>query len=157
MFYGGERIWQKFAIYGGMLMSQIEKASATLTFDENKLEIIDFEHYVSDEEAGNPYNCYFRIKALSDGFSALSAGCEYDYKEWKRFIESLEQLISFEIKKVSLIEICVGNHIEFVCDRTGHIIISGEIGSDAGSHFLKFEFRTDQTALQPFIRELKKL
>jgi len=123
----------------------------------NYIEIVDFYHSLDDERAGNPYNCTFDIRVRSGGFSGRTDGCEYDYKEWKRFIESLEQLISFEIKKVSLIEICVGNHIEFVCDRTGHIIISGEIGSDAGSHFLKFEFRTDQTALQPFIRELKKL
>ncbi len=67
----------------------------------NYIEIVDFYHSLDDERAGNLYNCSFDIRVRSGGFSGRTDGCEYDYKEWKRFIESLEQLISFEIKKVS--------------------------------------------------------
>ena len=140
-----------------MLMSQIEKASATLTFDENKLEIIDFEHYVSDEEAGNPYNCYFRIKALSDGFSALSAGCEYDYKALKLFIKELDELIDFKREAVHFEEYGYGSKLTFSGDGMGHIKVSGVIYGEHRSQSLLFEFMTDQTVYPSFIKELRNL
>ena len=138
-------------------MSQIEKASATLTFDDNKLEIIDFEHYASDEEAGNPYNCYFRIKALSDGFSALSAGCEYDSKALKRFIKELDELIDFKREAVHFEEYGYGSTITFSGDGMGHIKVSGVIYGEHRSQSLLFEFMTDQTVYPSFIKELRNL
>ncbi len=47
--------------------------------------------------------------------------------------------------------------IKFNCDRTGHIIVSGDIQSGIGDHVLKFEFLTDHTIFPEFIKELKRL
>lgn len=128
-----------------------------LEYCGNYIEIRNFHHNVDDDKDGNPYNCSFDIKVKSGAFSGIADGCEYDYKELQRFIEALENLISFKVKEVTLIEIGYGNKIEFICDRTGHIKVSGEIQGDVGSHFLNFEFMTDQTVFPPFIKELKSL
>lgn len=55
------------------------------------------------------------------------------------------------------VEIGYGNMIKFNCDRTGHIIVSGDIQSGIGDHVLKFEFLTDHTIFPEFIKELKRL
>ncbi|MCR4761158.1 MAG: hypothetical protein K5705_13000 [Oscillospiraceae bacterium] len=130
---------------------------ARLEYCGNYLEIIDFHHSVDDEKSGNPYNCLFAIKVKSGAFSGIADGCEYDYKELQNFIKALEEMISFKRKDITFVEIGYGNKIEFNCDRTGHIKVSGDIRGDAGSHILKFEFMTDQTVYPRFINELKSL
>lgn len=128
-----------------------------LEYCGNYIEIKDFRHSLDDERAGNPYNCSFNIKIVSGLFSGYADGCELDYQELKRFIEQLEDLINFRINKLTFVEIGYGNNINFVCDKTGHIKVSGEIYGDAMSHRLKFEFMTDQTVFPPFINALKNL
>ncbi|MCM1524874.1 MAG: hypothetical protein NC120_10500 [Ruminococcus sp.] len=128
-----------------------------LEYCGNYIEIKDFRHNTEDEKAGNPYNCSFNIKIVSGLFSGFADGCEQYYKEMKKFAEQLEDLINFRIKRLTFTEIGYGNRIDFVCDRTGHIKVSGEIYGDTRSHCLKFEFMTDQTAFPSFINALKKL
>ena len=130
---------------------------ARLEYCGNYVEITDFHHFVDDEKNGNPYNCAFDIKVRSGMFSGLADGCEYDYKELRKFIEALEEMILFKRKETAFIEIGYGNKIVFECDRTGHIKVSGDIQGDVGSHILKFEFMTDQTVFPKFIKELKSL
>ena len=130
---------------------------AKLEYCGNYIKIRDFHHYIDDEKNGNPYNCSFDIIVKSGVFAGIADGCEYDYKELQKFIVALEDLISFKRKDVTFCEIGYGNAIEFKCDRTGHIVVSGEIQGDAGSHILKFEFMTDQTVFPQFISELNNL
>lgn len=130
---------------------------ARLEYCGNYIEITDFHHSVDEEKNGNPYNCSFYIKVKSGVFSGIAEGCEYDYKELQKFIEALEEMISFKRKELTFFEIGYGNKIEFNCDRTGHIKVSGDIQGDVGSHILKFEFMTDQTVFPEFIKELKSL
>lgn len=130
---------------------------ARLEYCDNYIEIADFHHSVDEEKNGNPYNCFFDIKVKSGVFSGIADGCEYDYKELQKFIEALEEMLSFQRSEITFIEICSGNKIAFHCDRTGHIKVSGDIRGDVGSHILKFEFMTDQTAFPKFIKELKRL
>ena len=128
-----------------------------LEYCGNYIEIRDFHHYIDEEKNGNPYNCSFDIIVKSDVFAGIADGCEYDYKELQKFIVALEDLISFKRNDVTFCEIGYGNTIEFKCDRTGHIEVSGEIQGYARSHVLKFEFMTDQTVFPQFINELKGL
>lgn len=55
---------------------------AKLEFNGNLIEIQEFYHSIEDEKSGNPYNCTFNIRVVSDVFSGLADDCEYDYKEW---------------------------------------------------------------------------
>ncbi len=130
---------------------------ARLEFCGNYIVIRDFHHYIDDEKNGNPYNCSFDIIVKSGAFTGIADGCECDYKELQKFIVALEDLISFKRNDVIFCEICYGNEIEFKCDRTGHIEVSGEIQGDAGGHVLKFRFMTDQTVFPKFINDLKSL
>ncbi len=128
-----------------------------LEYCGNYLEINDFHHNIDDEKNGDPYNCSFDIKVKSGLFFGVADGCECDHKELKKFIEMLEDMILFKIKEINFVEICYGNRIKFNCDKTGHITVSGELKDSEGSHFLKFEFKTDQTVFPDFIKELKML
>lgn len=48
--------------------------------------------------------------------------------------------------------------IEFKLDTTGHLFVKGEINEYSfEAQSLKFEFKTDQTCLNHFINDLKKL
>ena len=124
---------------------------AKLEYCGDYITIRDFHHYIDDEKNGNPYNCSFDVIVKSGVFAGIADGCEYDYKELQKFIEELEELISFKRKDVTFSEIGYGNKIEFNRDRLGHVEVSGEIWGDAGSHVLKFEFITDQTVFPKFI------
>ena len=130
---------------------------ARLEYCGNYIEIKNFYHSVDDEKNGDPYNCSFDIKVKSGVFSGIADGCECDYKELQKFIKALEDMILFKRKEITFVEIGYGNKIEFICDRSGHIKVSGDIQGDAGSHILKFEFMADQTVFPEFIKELKSL
>ena len=130
---------------------------AKLEYCGNYIAIRNFQHYIEEENIGNPYNCSFDIVIKSGVFTGVADGCEYDYKDLQKFIIALEDLISFKRKDVTFCEIGYGNKIIFKCDRTGHIEISGDIRDYAGSHTLKFEFMTDQTVFPEFINTLKVL
>ena len=128
---------------------------AKLEYCGNYIAIRDFRHDVDGDKNGNPYNCSFDIIVNSGAFSGVADGCECDYMQLQKFITELEDLVSFRRKDVTFCEIGYGNTIQFQCDKIGHIEVSGEIQGDAGSHFLKFEFMTDQTVCPQFIHELK--
>lgn len=130
---------------------------AGFDYCDNTFEILNFVHSFEDEMNGNPYNCSFDIKVKSGLFSGYADGCEYDYKEWKKFITQLEDLYCFKTKEVKLSEIGYGSSIIFRNDNVGHIDISGVIYGDAMEHSLKFVFKADQTVLPEFISQLKNL
>ena len=58
---------------------------------------------------------------------------------------------------MSFTEISTGQTVDFACDSTGHIRVSGELTCDADDQRLRFHFMTDQTVFPAFIRELKSL
>ena len=130
---------------------------AKLEYCGNYITLKNFHHSIDEEKSGNPYNCSFDIIVKSGVFSGVADGCECDYKELRKFIVALEDLISFKRKDATFCEIGYGNTIHFKCDRAGHIEVLGEIQGNAGSHVLKFEFMTDQTVYPQFINELKGL
>lgn len=130
---------------------------AKLEYCGNIIEIVNFYHSLEDEKIGNPYNCSFDMRIVSGMFSGFADGCEYDYKEWKKFVVQLKSLSSSQTKEVILREIGYGGKIKFLGDGLGHIDVSGLVYGDAMSHSLQFEFMIDQTALSSFLSELQKL
>ncbi len=131
--------------------------NAKLEYDGNSIIIDDFCHSLEDEMNGNPYNCSFKIRVVSGSFSGYADLCEYDYKEWRKFIEQLKKLVWSETDHVVLQEICFGSTIHFDGDGLGHVQVSGLIYGGATSHSLQFEFRTDQTVYPAFIKQLQSL
>lgn len=130
---------------------------AKFIYCDNLFEIQDFIHDEESERTGNPYNCTFKIKVISNSFSGVAEGCEYDYKEWKKFVEQLDDLRNFKTNEVTLQEIGYGGTVRFIGDKLGHIEVSGLIYGEHMTHSLQFEFTADQTALLSFIRELENL
>lgn len=128
---------------------------AKLRYCGDSIWIKDFYHNHNEEKAGNPYNCSFQIVVESGQFRGCADRCEYNYKEWPRFIKRLKQLMLNEIQHIVFQEIGEGNTIEFKGDGHGHIEVSGKIFDSAMTHTLDFSFMTDQTVYPQFIRELE--
>jgi len=120
------------------------------------IEIKDFFYHAEDDINGNPYNTVFNLAVSSGDFSGC-APCEYDIKEFRRFIDELENLYNFKMSEVLLDDICYGSKVKFLMNKTGKLEISGEIFGCAAEHSLKFVFLADQTALKSFIAELKEM
>ena len=74
---------------------------AELKYGENLLAIENFETYTSEAERGNPYNTTFDIRICSGAFSGY-AGCEYDIKQFRVFIEELREMYDFKRSIVEL-------------------------------------------------------
>jgi len=128
--------------------------NSSISYGNNLLEIWDFIHYPEEEKRGNPYNCTFNLKVVSGMFSGI-APCEYDIKEFEKFILKLEDMYHFKRASVELKDICYGSNVVFSMDKLGHIDVCGTIYGEAMIHEMKFEFHIDQTVLPMFIDELK--
>lgn len=131
--------------------------NAKLIYRDDSLEILNFTHNREDEQSGNPYNCSFNIRVKSGCFAGFADGCEYDYKEWKKFVNQLNALYLSKTRKAELVEIGYGSKITFSGDGLGHITINGTVWGDAMTHSMTFEFLTDQTVYKSFIEELQQL
>lgn len=130
--------------------------NAQLTFGNDNLKIANFCHYKTEVDRGNPYNSTFDLVVQSGVFCGI-APCEYDIKDFVKFVDSLHKLYNFETYNVLLDDICHGSKVQFQMDRAGHIEISGKIFGEAMIHSLEFGFSADQTVLKQFIIELDAL
>ncbi len=59
--------------------------------------------------------------------------------------------------KATLKDICYGSFVEFEMNSLGQIEVRGKVYADATRHSLKFHFMTDQTSLQGFVKNLKRI
>ena len=130
-----------------------------------KAEFIDQDHSITIDQfvfhkdelcQGNPYNTTFLVFITSGSFSGFG-DCEYDIKEFKRFVLELEKMYRFKRKMVVFKDICYGSEIVFAMNQLGGIEIKGTVYADAMEHSLTFCFHTEQSFLLPFINGLKKL
>jgi len=135
-------------------MIRSEYPAAEIRCGENLFAIEYFRVYPDYAEAGSPFNSSFCIRVVSGGFCGY-APCEYDVREFKRFVCEMEELYCFRRRQVELCDICYGSKVLFSTDRTGHIEISGEIFGSGALHSLSFTFEADQTCLSEFIKTVK--
>ena len=127
-------------------------SSAKLMFEDNYLTITNFTYHKGDVY----YNTSFDLEVRSGSFSGV-APCEYDIKEFRKFVEELLEMYNFKKQIVMLNDICYGSTVNFEADKIGHIIVSGEIFGKAMEHSLKFSFMIDQSVLNKFISELQNM
>lgn len=122
----------------------------------NSIAIEEFVFYPDELHRGNPYNTTFSVFVTSGSFSGFG-DCEYDIKEFRRFVFELQEMYDFKRNLVKFNDICYGSEILFTMDQLGHIEISGTVYADATQHSLTFHFDTDQSSFMPFISGLKKM
>ena len=122
----------------------------------NSITIDEFIFYADELRRGNPYNTTFLVFVTSGSFSGFG-DCEYDIKEFKRFVFELQEMYDFKRNSVVLKDICYGSEITFTMSKLGSIEVKGTVYADEMQHSLTFCFNTDQSVFLPFIRELKKL
>lgn len=127
-------------------------STARLIYEDNHLIINNFVYHQKDIY----YNTSFELEIRSGSFSGV-APCEYDIKEFRKFVEELLEMYDFKKQIVMFNEICYGSNVKFEADKTGHITISGEIFGEEMEHSLKFSFMIDQSVLDKFISELQNM
>ena len=125
---------------------------AKLIYENNFLIINNFTYHQEDIY----YNASFDLEVRSGSFSGV-APCEYDIKEFRKFVQELLEMYEFKKQIVMLNDICYGSNVKFEVDKTGHIGVYGEIFGQAMEHSLKFSFVTDQFVLKQFIIELQNI
>lgn len=125
---------------------------AKLIYEDNHLIINNFTYHQEDIY----YNTSFDLEIRSGSFRGI-APCEYDIKEFRKFVQELLEMYNFKKQIVMLNDICYGSNVKFEADKTGHIMVSGEIFGEAMEHSLKFSFTTDQFVLKQFISELENM
>lgn len=131
--------------------------NARFEFGKNFLEIANFKHYAEEAERGNQYNTLFdlRVQSMDGGFVGVG-DFECDIKQIAQFAAELEEMYNLKRTAVNL-ESLIGydQEIEFIFQRNGHITVYGTITNF--THSMEFEFEADQTALPPFIRQLREM
>ena len=127
-------------------------STAKLIHENNFLIISNFTYHQEDIY----YNTSFDLEVRSSSFSGV-APCEYDIKEFQKFVQELLEMYDFKKQIVILNDICYGSNVKFEADKTGHIDVSGEIFGEAMEHSLKFSFITDQFVLKQFVSELQNM
>ena len=136
-------------------MQQVKYPSAEIRCAGNLFAIENFRVCPEEKEQGNPYNRTFSIRVVSESFSGY-AFCEYDMKEFIRFVSEMQELFRFKQNKTELNDICYGSKVVFCIDKTGHLDISGKIFGHAAKHCLEFRFAADQTCLNGFIQTINR-
>lgn len=131
--------------------------NARLEFGKNFLEIANFYHYSEDASGGNPYNTVFdlRVQSMDGRFSGVG-DFECDIKQIAQFAAELEEMYSLKRSSAKL-ESLIGydQEIELIMQKTGQITVYGTITNF--THSMEFEFEADQTALPPFIKQLREI
>lgn len=131
--------------------------NARFEFGKNFLEIANFRHYSADAVGGNPYNTVFDLRVQSmDGRFVGVGDFECDIKQIAQFAAELEEMYDLKRNSVKL-ESLIGYDQEFelIMQKTGQITVYGTITNF--THSMEFEFEADQTALPPFIRQLREM
>lgn len=131
--------------------------NARFEFGKNFLEIANFVHSSEEADRGNQYNTLFDLRVQSmDGRFAGVGDFECDIKQIVHFAAELKEMYALKRESVKL-ESLIGyeQEIEFIFQRNGHITVYGTITNF--THSMKFEFEADQTALPPFIKQLREI
>lgn len=122
----------------------------------NSITIDNFLFYPNELQGGNPYNTSFLVFVTSGPFSGFG-DCEYDMREFRRFVMELRDMYDLKRSSVVFKDICYGSEIVFTMNKRGGIEIKGNVYADGREHGLTFCFSTDQSSFLPFINGLKKL
>lgn len=130
--------------------------NARFEFGKNFLEITNFKHYSEDAVGGNPYNTLFDLRVQSmDGRFMGACDFECDIKQIVQFSAELEEMYDLKRDSVKLESNIGDQEIELIMQKTGQITVYGTITNY--THSMEFEFEADQTALPPFIKQLREV
>ncbi len=122
----------------------------------NLLAFRDICHSPGEAHAGNPYNTVCQLKVVSGEFAGVGEW-ECDWQDVHTFVQELERLYHFQRQEVEFRDIEWGNWLKFQMDRTGHVTVTGRLYGGMSMQTLEFHFRTDQSALQPFLQQMRQV
>ena len=121
------------------------------------LELFNFSHAPAEAAAGNPYNTTFQMRVQAEEHFSGQGVWECDIAQFRVFVRELEEMAQFRRETVELLDIGYASRIRFQMDRLGHIKVDGTIYGSGRVQSVTFEWRADQTALDPFLKGLTKL
>jgi len=129
-------------------MEKISHATLFTQDEDDGLEMHDIKHH-GDKPGGS-----FELDLRSSPFQA-QIKFYFDDSTLRDFIKNLKKLEESLRGKVRLGNIYEQPYVQFEGNGMGHITVSGKlVSNDHWMQKLDFNFKTDQTALGPFIKDL---
>lgn len=101
-------------------------------------------------------NFTFNLTVNSDGFAGTSHFC-VRIDEIEALCNDLIKMHSLVLGSAKLSDNDSDGYVEFTISESGHLRVCGQVGGSHEDHFVKFEFRTDQTCIPQFVDDFKKL
>lgn len=101
-------------------------------------------------------NFTFDLTVNSDGFAGTSHFC-VRIDEIEALCNDLTKMHSSLLGSAKLTDNDSDGFVEFTISENGHLQVCGQVGGSHEDHFVKFEFRTDQTCIPQFVDDFKKL
>lgn len=96
----------------------------------------------------------FQLAVRSHGFAARALFC-VEPEAWEAFRVAVAEIDRTLAGRARLAPRYEAGFVELAAGATGAVLVSGEVVRvSAYSQRLRFEFRTDQTCLQPLARDL---
>ncbi len=99
---------------------------------------------------------FFDVRVQSGMFSG-TANCEFSVAELHTFLTQFEELYGFRRDTATLRVLYYGSHFSLSLDKAGHLTISGELYDDPMTQKLNFTLDAGQSALLPFLNNLKEI
>ncbi len=137
-------------------MERKTREACELRYGADSLTLEDICYYPEDAVNGNPYNTICQVEVVSGGFAGAGEW-EFDWTKFLHFVAEVEELYRFQRPEVELLDICYGSRVKLTMDKTGKLTVSGKLYGDTMGQVLEFQFPADQTALEPFLRQLKQV
>ena len=95
----------------------------------------------------------FQMSAISGSFRGSAHFCVATW-DIRKFIASLQSMLSTLSGTATLTDSDSDALVEMTVNEMGHVMVRGRVGGTHEEHTMTFEFRTDQTCIEPFISEL---
>lgn len=119
------------------------------TNDENKILVLS--NFVGNQR--DPYCCQVHLKSGSFGFIGI-----FYFDNFSVFVTSVERMTEEMAGSAELREDYKDQHITLELTELGHVVVSGVMERfDNISQKLIFGFKTDQTCLASFSRDLRNV
>lgn len=101
-------------------------------------------------------NFTFDLTVNSEGFAGTSHFC-VRIDEIETFCNNLTTMHTSLLGSAKLSDNDSDGFVAFTFSEHGHLQVCGQVGGSHEDHFVKFEFRTDQTCIPQFVDDFKKL
>lgn len=130
-------------------MKEINKIVELKTNDERKELILKFKNLYG-------INYHLSVQIASGDFKGVSR-MELLRNDIEKIILELTSLINNRESVVKINDYESDSFLSLLTDSLGQVEVSGQVGGSYEDQYMKFKFQTDQTVIDPLIKDLESI